>query len=79
MDSFIIIDGFALWVLLALLVIVTVCTILLGCAYINEIHLRNEIQRELDAANEDNNCITCQLAKANEKIYKLTYKTPEVE
>ena len=79
MDSFIIIDGLALWVFCVLIFIITICMIIVFNAYINEVHLRHETQRELDAVNEDNNCIRCQLAKANDKLYKLTYKTPEVE
>lgn len=79
MDSFIIIDGFALYIFCILILLVTVCIIGLGYGHIKELREHEETKRELDAVNEDNSCLRCQLAKANEKLRSLTYKTPEVE
>ena len=79
MDSFIIIDGLALWVMLVLFSIIVLSVIYLGCSYINEVREHNETKQELNAVNEDNNCLRCQLSKTQEKVRSLTYKTPEVE
>lgn len=79
MDSFIVIDGIALWVFCALILMIVICLIVVFYKYIEELKEHEAIARELDAVNEDNNCLRCKLNKANEKIYKLTYKTPEVD
>lgn len=79
MDSFIVIDGIALWIFCALILMIVICLIVGFYKYIEELKEHEAIARELDAVNEDNNCLRCQLNTANEKIYKLTYKTPEVK
>ena len=79
MDSFIMIDGIALWIFCALIVLIVICLIAVFYKYAEALKEHEYIARELDAVNEDNNCLRCQLNAANKKIYTLTYKTPEVE
>ena len=79
MNSCIYIDGFALYVFCALILLIAICLVGVGCSYIKELKEHEDTKRELDAVNEDNNYLRCQLSKANKKIRSFTYKMPEVE
>ena len=72
MNSCIYIDGLALWVFLALSVVILFCIIYIGCSLI-------EKTRENEQLRHENKLLKYRLSKAEDKLYKATYKTPEVD
>ena len=71
MNSCIYIDGLALWVFLALSVVIVFCTVYLGCSL-------TEKTRENEQLRHENKLLKYQLSKTQDKLYKATYKTPEI-
>lgn len=72
MNSSIYIDGIALWVFLFLIVLLTACVIVLGLSLIRTINERAETQAE-------NERLRRKLCRTMERLYKITYKVPEVD
>lgn len=72
MNSCIYIDGLALWILLALLVGILFCIVYIGCSL-------TEKMRENEQLRHENKTLRYKLSKAEDKLYKATYKTPEVD
>ena len=72
MDSYLIIDGLALWVLLACVIAVLIGIICLGCAHIKAL-------KENYGLKIKNQYLSEELNTAEDKLYKALYKTPEVQ
>lgn len=72
MNSSIYIDGIALYIFLALVVLITIGAIVLGNS---NVKLLNETA-ELKAKNKE---LRRQLSYTQDKLYKATFKTPEVK
>lgn len=72
MNSSIYIDGIALYVVLALMVIITFCAIMLGIGHIIALKENEELRVR-------NQKLETKLAKIRDRIYKETFKTPEVD
>lgn len=72
MNSSIYIAGIALYIFLALVVLITIGGIILGMTNVKQL---NEIS-EIKAKNKE---LDRQLSYTRDKLYKATYRTPEVE
>ena len=71
MNSFILISGIVLWMMLALFIIVVLLLILAGCSYTYTL-------RENDRLKRQNKYLRVKLGAAQDKLYKLTYKVPSL-
>ncbi len=71
MDSYLILDGVALWVLLACVVVVLIGIICLGTGYIAELRENNRLKLENELLNRE-------LEAGKYSKYKATFKVPEV-
>lgn len=72
MNSSIYIDGIALYIFLALVVLITIGVIILGMTNVKQL---NEIS-EIKAKNKE---LDRQLSYTRDKLYKATYRAPEVK
>lgn len=71
MNSFILINGIALWLILALFIVAILFVILTGCGY-------TYILRENENLKRQNKYLKVKLGAAQDKLYKLTYKVPSL-
>lgn len=72
MDSFIIIEGIALWILLALIFLIILCFIYMGCKLIKTLRQNDRLIRR-------NTYLRHKLALTQDAYYKATFKVPEVD
>lgn len=71
MNSFILINGIALWLILALFIVAILFVILTGCSYTYTL-------RENENLKKQNKYLKVKLGAAQDKLYKLTYKVPSL-
>lgn len=72
MNSCLCITGLALWIFFAFVAIVIFGVVFLGCSYIDKV-------KENEKLTQDNKTLRYQLSKTQDKFYKATFKTPEVD
>lgn len=71
MNSFILINGIALWLILALFIVAVIFVILTGCSYTYTLRENENLKRQ-------NKYLKVKLGAAQDKLYKLTYKVPSL-
>ena len=72
MNSFIYIDGIVLWLCMAILLMMLITYVIVGCAYI-------KVERNNYTLKEKNKKLKVELSVAQEKLYKVNFKVPEVD
>lgn len=72
MNSCIYIDGIALYVITAIVLFAIFTFIIIGNAYLKSI-------REIERLSAQKRSLARELSEAEEKLYKASFKTPEVD
>lgn len=72
MNTSLYLDGLALYIVLALMAVIAFCFIVLGMAHIKILRENEELKRQ-------NRKLEDKLLCTQDKLYKATFKTPEVD